>query len=160
MRRSIFVLTFLALCFRPVDAQDLPPAHTFVPPPFDQQHIEIDVLIDPDERSVAGYASLHVRPLEPLETLVLHAADMVVDSVIVEFDGNRFSAPFRQTGADSLVITLSPVSPEISDDSTSASSAGDSLEVVSADSAGSSRLDSLDSALVVDSIEEIGRAHV
>ncbi|HEX7071460.1 MAG TPA: M1 family metallopeptidase, partial [Rhodothermales bacterium] len=111
---SFVLASFIAA---PLAAQDLPPVrddvfegpeHTYVAHPFDQQHIVVDVRIDPKARSVTGHSELHVRPLEPMRTIRLMAADMVVDSVIVTTGGRRFRAPFEQSGFDSLLVTLTP----------------------------------------------------
>ena len=112
-------LAFLLLLAAPVaTAQDLPPLESSLftgpeqlvdPHPFDQQHIRIDVRIDPEARTVAGNAALQVRPLEPLRQVQLMAADMEIDSVIVSVDEESRRAPFELLGRDSLIVTLVPV---------------------------------------------------
>lgn len=96
-------------------AQDLPPIrsqlfagqeHHFLAHPFDQQHVRLNVLVDPANRTVSGSATLHVRPLEPLRSITLMAADMEIDSIIVELADAAFPVDFRFGSADSLIIDL------------------------------------------------------
>ena len=116
----------------PATAQDLPPVsdpvfagdrHVHEPRPFDQEHVVIDVRFLPHEGMVIGRSELHVRPLEPLREIVLMAADMEIDSVLVTI-GNRppRQTTFRLGEADSFVVHLTPP-PPASPDTLSAQSA-------------------------------------
>jgi aminopeptidase N len=77
-------------------------------PAFDQEHLRLALRFDRDARRVLGDATLRITPLDPsLDSLVLHASDLAIDSVLVgPVDSTRLATDWRTGDADSLVVAL------------------------------------------------------
>jgi hypothetical protein len=75
-------------------------------PPFDVDHYDIDVTVDPYRRWIEGRSTLHVRVLgRAVSTLVMRLAQpLVVHSIISEEYGRLFS--MRVKDQDSLMVGL------------------------------------------------------
>ena len=84
------------------------PVHMPAPLPFDLEHLRLDLRPEPVRGRISGTATLRLTPLtDSLKALVLHAADITVDSVFLYLSDSLRVLPSFQAGpGDTLTVSI------------------------------------------------------
>lgn len=73
---------------------------------FDQEHLRLQLAIDAENQTIAGSASLRVRPVRSSNSLLLFASDLEIDSVLAGPVAGPLSQTEYHTKGDSLIVAL------------------------------------------------------